>query len=83
MRPVSIYHSERTMIFETYTCSLASGFIEYGFTFKASAETDDMLFDLVLGALKPCADLGDILEKAWEENEKYARAVCEAHDKQV
>lgn len=66
------------MIFETYICSLATGFIEYGFTFKESAETDDTVFDLVLGASKPCADLDAILEKAWRENEHYARAICEA-----
>lgn len=66
------------MIFETYTCSLASGLIEYGFTFKASAETEDTLFDMVLGALKPCADMNAFIERAWADNEKYARAVCAA-----
>jgi uncharacterized protein (UPF0128 family) len=58
--------------------------IEYGFTFKENEETEDTIFDLVLGKIKGTdADFTAKVEKAWADNEKYARAVCEAHDKQV
>ncbi|EMI5828702.1 MULTISPECIES: hypothetical protein [Bacteria] len=65
------------MIFETYICALANNRLEYGFTFKAGAETDDILFDMVLGVVKPGPDADDTIERAWKENEKYAQAVCD------
>jgi hypothetical protein len=68
------------MIFETYTCSMEKCMIEYGFTFKENEETEDTLFDMVLGTIKAEGDFHARIENAWKENEKYARAVCDTGD---
>jgi hypothetical protein len=64
------------MIFETYVTSCEYNTLEYGFTFKANAETDISLFDMVLGRVKESNECSQIIEHAFERNEKYARAVC-------
>jgi hypothetical protein len=66
------------MIFETYVTSCEYNMLEYGFVFKASEENDNALFDMVLGRIKESEECTEIIERAFEENEKYARAVCEA-----
>ena len=44
---------ESSVIYETYTCSTSDQMIEYGFTFKEEADSEDSLFDLVIGVLPP------------------------------
>lgn len=68
------------MQFSRYTCSLASGLIEYGFAFHLDESPDDTEFDLVLGAIKPGqSDIDDTLENAWTANEWAAIAIVEKH----
>ena len=64
------------MIYETYTTSLRSGQIEFGFTFKESGDCDDSLFDLAIGALPVERSLE--MEAHWDRLEWAAKAICEA-----
>jgi hypothetical protein len=67
------------MIFETYVTGCERNMLEYGFTFKADEETEDTIFDMVLGRIKAsAADCSEIIERAFQENQIYAHAVCAA-----
>lgn len=64
------------MIYETYACPTDDG-IEYGFTFMQSKGDEDSLFDLVLGECSVHKQ-GEVIEKAWAENEWAAKAIVSA-----
>jgi len=74
------------MIYETYVCSLADGRDEYGFTFKEHPDTDDTVFDIVIGVLSgdTAEDLHETeiqkMEADWRKYEWAAKAICEAAD---
>lgn len=69
--------SEPSMAYETYTCSLANGLLEYGYTFKAKHGTEDSLFDLVLGTMhvdRP-EEVNAALEEKWASHAWAATAI--------
>lgn len=71
------------MIYETYTCSMANGTIEYGFCFKQSEGDDDCCTDaeIVVGVTAVITDANSDSERAkmrarWAEYEWMAQAVA-------
>lgn len=54
------------MHIETYCCSLANGLTEFGFTFKAEAQTDDCEFDMPLGQAS-FEEFDDASDAAWSK----------------
>lgn len=75
------------MRYGTYTCGLANGLIEYGFTFGEAAneedanttgpcEIGDSEFDIVLGAVRP--DDAVEIEVQWTKYAWVAAAIMEA-----
>lgn len=75
------------MRYGTYTCGLANGMLEYGFTFGEPAtdeaanstgpcEIGDSEFDVVLGATFP--EFADSLELKWIEYRWVAEAIMHA-----
>lgn len=65
------------MIYETYCCALIGTQVEYGFTFKESAETDDTLFDLVIDTVEAKVYVQEC-DRRWEELAWAAKAICAA-----
>lgn len=72
------------MIYETYQCSLRSGNIEYGYTFKLDEDSEDCEFDLVLGHGNPNDPfLSVAISTAFAQYEWAALAIiCAEHDKE-
>lgn len=79
------------MRYGTYTCGLANGSIEYGFTFgepgseeaansAGPCEIGDSEFDIVLGVTS--VDNTPTLEAAWTKYKWVAEAIIEAAAKQ-
>lgn len=74
------------MVAETYTCA-CDGYTEYGWTIKESPDTDDSLYDIVVGTVHydvPHDDAVATIEAGWEKTrhaaEAFAAALSEGAD---
>lgn len=72
------------MIYETYTCSMQDGTIEYGFCFKEKEGDDDCCTDaeIIIGFVNPLGltrtQVSRELRKGWKKYEWMAKAIVAA-----
>lgn len=72
------------MIYQTYTCSMADGSIEYGFCFKNTDDDDDCCLEaeIIIGYVYPEKQGREKalreMRRKWHKYEWMAKAICAA-----
>ncbi|HCF4367717.1 TPA: hypothetical protein NI671_004967 [Pseudomonas aeruginosa] len=72
----SVGEKDKAIVHQTYVATTKGGEIEYGYTFKGAPDSEDSLFDLVLGVVP--ADKRESIQTEFQRHEWAARAISRA-----